>query len=100
MYQRKSLKHYVTIILLLFLPLVSCGPQYKAAKEQRQQEKRIEERRIAGERSLNEGKKRHLQTQSRETRKRMKQSRRQSERLNKNKKIPFYKRWFNALRNR
>jgi len=100
MQQRKSFKYYVTIALLLFLPLMSCGPQYKAAKEQRQQEKRIEERRVAGERTLNDGKKRHLQTQSRETRKRMKQSRRQSERLNKNKRIPFYKRWYNALRNR
>ncbi len=100
MHHLKSFKYYVTITVLLLLPLLSCGPQFKATKEQRKQEKRIGARQNTGEIAFNEGKRRHLEAQSRETRKRMKQSRRQSERINKNKKIPFYRRWFITLLNR
>ncbi len=94
----KSIGYYVIISLLILLPLSSCGPNYKATRAQRQTERQQEQRRQEGERTLLRGKKQHINAQSRETRKRMKQTRRHSQRLNNNRRIPFYKRWLNSLR--
>jgi hypothetical protein len=40
------------------------------------------------------GRKRHLKMQTKETRKRMKRSKKKSNQLNANKRDPFYKRWY------
>lgn len=94
----KSIGYYVIISLLILLPLSSCGPTYKAARTQRQTERRLDQRKQEGERTLLQGQKQHINAQSRETRKRMKQTRRHSQRLNNNRRIPFYKRWYYSLR--
>lgn len=97
----KSFRYYLLLFLLVFLPLTSCGPKYKAAKSQRQMEKRTEQRRKEGERALNQGRARHVQMQSPETRQRMKETRKKSDRLLNNKKRkPFYVRWYNSIRGR
>jgi len=94
----KSLRYYVLLLLVIILPLGSCGPKYKTAKAHKQTEKRLEQRRKEGDRALSNGKKRHNSVQTKETRKRMKQTRKQSQRLNKSGKVPFYQRWYNTIR--
>lgn len=100
MFNRSS-RYYLLLFLLVFLPLSSCGPKYKAARSQRQMEKRMEQRKKEGERALNQGRTRHMQMQSPETRQRMKETRRKSDRLlNNQKRRPFYIRWYNSIRGR
>ncbi len=57
-------------------------------------EKRKKERTVDKEKARKEGLKRHEEIQDKKTRKRMKESRKKSERLRENKRDPFYKRWF------
>ncbi len=97
---KKTIKYYILFFLVVLLPLGSCGPKYKAAKAQRQMEKRIEQRRQDGERALLKGKERHQRIQGPEVRKRMKETRRKSDRLNQKRREPFYIRWFYAIRRR
>jgi hypothetical protein len=100
MTRSNSLRYYVLLVFIFLLPLGSCGPKYKTAKAHKQTEKRLEQRRKEGDRALLEGRKRHQTVQSKETRKRMKQTRKQSQGLNKSRKVPFYQRWYNAIRKR
>lgn len=95
--QLKSFRYYAVIVLILLMPLSSCGPQYKASRAERQTEKKMEKRRKEGEKAMQQAKENHIKTQSRDTRKRMKESRKRSERINKHRKAPFYKRWYNAI---
>jgi hypothetical protein len=94
------LRYILLAVLILILPMSSCGPKYKAHKAQKEQTKRIEQRRKEGERAIQQGKQRHQTIQSKDTRQRMKETQRKSKNLNKNRKTPFYKRWYNSLRNR
>jgi hypothetical protein len=91
---RKSFKYFVLILLIVFLPMQSCRSASKAARAQKQYEKKSEQRKKEGEKALINAKKRHHKMQGKEGRKRMEQTRRKSQRLNKNKKEPFYIRWF------
>jgi hypothetical protein len=93
---KKSIKYYFLIFLVVLLPLSACGPKYKAAKSRRQLEKRMEQRRLQGENALREGQKRHYKIQGRDAQKRMKETRKKSDRLNKKRKDPFYIRWFTS----
>ncbi len=93
----KSFRYYTVIALILLLPLSSCGPQYKAARAERQTERKAEKRRIEGEKAMQRAKEKHVKSQSKDTRKRMKETRKRSERLNKHRKPPFYVRWYNAI---
>ncbi len=95
--QSKSLRYYVIIALLLLLPLSSCGPQYKAARTERQTEKKKEKRRMEGEKAMQKAKEDHIKAQSKDTRKRMKETRRKSRRVNNYRKEPFYERWYKAI---
>jgi len=98
---KKTFRYHLLIFLLVFLPVTSCGPKYKAARTQRQHEKRAEERRKEGERAMRQAQKRHIQMQSPETRQRMQQTRGKSNRLiNNPRNKPFYVRWYNAIRGR
>jgi hypothetical protein len=96
----RSFRYFVLAGLMLILPMSSCGPKYKAHKAQKQQEKRLEKRRKEGEKAISKGKQRHQTIQSKETQKRMKETRRKSEKLRSTRKKPFYKRWYDSLRNR
>jgi hypothetical protein len=96
----RSFKYRILIYLLVFLPLSSCGPKYKAVKTEQRLENKTEQRSKEDERTMRAARKRHVQIQSDDTQKRMKQTRSKSKRyLNKQRKKPFYVRWLNTLRN-
>jgi hypothetical protein len=63
----------------------------KRLKELEKTEERQQEEASAAE---EEGRQRHMDIQSKQTRKEMKRYRKQSKRYNKNRREPFYKRWF------
>ena len=63
-------------------------------KQQKKAEKRKEEQLRKSHQSEAEGKKRQLEIQTKEVRKRMKQSRKEAERINKNKRKPFWERFY------
>lgn len=46
------------------------------------------------EKNMTDRQERHMQAQTKETRKRMKENRKRSERINRGTHVPFYKRWF------
>jgi hypothetical protein len=96
----KSFRIYLMAVFILMLPISSCGSKYKAVKAQKQQEKRLVQRKKEGERALLKGKQRHNAVQSKDTKKRMKETRRKSNSLGSNRKSPFYKRWYDSVRNK
>ena len=62
--------------------------------KQRKADKKKEARKAEGESIVQKGLDRHMAIQSKAVQKRMKRSKKESERINKNKKKPFYQRWF------
>jgi len=97
MFNRGKLPVLLIALFLIAVPVTSCGPKYKAAKAQKEHERRMELRREEGEKALQRGKERHWEIQTKETRERMKETRRQSQRLNNIRKEPFYIRWYRAI---
>jgi Flp pilus assembly protein TadB len=95
---RKSFKYILLIFLVVLLPLGSCGTKQKAVKAQKQFDKRMEQRKREGEKALKAGKERHYQIQEKDVQDRMKETRRKSQRLGKNKKEPFYNRWYRSIK--
>jgi hypothetical protein len=95
-----SIRYYLLVFFVVLLPLGACGPKYKAAKSRKQLEKKMEQRRLQGEKALLEGQKRHQKLQGPDARKRMKETKRKSDRLNKKRKEPFYIRWFTSSQRR
>ncbi|MFT6716851.1 MAG: nicotinamide riboside kinase [Saprospiraceae bacterium] len=81
---------------LLFMFLFVNVPQISAqTKEIKKQEKRQEKHKKSQEQLEKEGKKRHLEIQDKETRKRMKRSLKEAERRKKGKNpVPWYRRVF------
>lgn len=61
---------------------------------QRKADKKKAARKAEGETKIQKGLERHMDIQTKAVQKRMKQSKKESERINKNKKKPFYQRWF------
>ncbi|GEM_PF-3464308 len=94
---RKMITYTLFIILLVLLPLGSCGPKSQAGRTQAEQEKKIEQRRQEGDRIMREARQRHMNAQSPEVRQRMKETRRKSDRLNNRRREPFYMRWYRTL---
>lgn len=88
------MRKYLFLLLILVLPLGSCGTKHKAHKAQRATEKRMELRRKEGEKALVQGKKNHYKLQSPETRKRMKETQKRNKQLHNPRKKPFFIRWF------
>ncbi len=82
------------IILLLALTLSSCSRHTRTSKKQRQVENLQKERKKEAEELYKEAVKRHKEIQTRETRKRMRQSARESKRVREGRSEPFYRRWF------
>ena len=98
---KRSFRYHFLLFLLVFLPVASCSPKYKATRTERQHEKRTEERRKEGERAMRQAKRRHVQMQSPETRQRMNKTLSKSNRIiNNPRNKPFYVRWYNAIRGR
>lgn len=86
-------------VMIIFLPLVGCQTNRKAVKGERKAEKLQKKREKEAQKLYEAGLERHISSQSPETRARMKENRRKSERwIKQNKKPPFYKRWFRKRR--
>lgn len=96
-------------LLLLLLLLGSLGPHQALSQDkvppvqdnmkpnnpqQRKADKKKEARKAEGESKIQKGLDRHMDIQSKAVQKRMKKSKKEAERINKNKKKPFYQRWF------
>jgi hypothetical protein len=83
-------------IVLYCLLLISV--QQCFAQEGSKSKKKLEEKKEAKEKSsakvIQEGENFHMKIQTKETRKRMKESRKKADMLNANAREPFYKRWF------
>jgi hypothetical protein len=62
--------------------------------KQRKADQKKEARKEEGQSLVQKGLERHKDIQTKPVRKRMKQSKAESERINKNKRKPFYKSWF------
>ena len=86
-------------IMIVFLPLFGCQTNRKAAKAERKAEKVQKQREKEAKQLYEAGLERHINSQSTETRARMKENRQRSEQwLKPKKKQPFYKRWFKKRR--
>lgn len=81
----------VTIVLMI-------GGNEVAHAQSRQRlrelEKKEQERQAEADAKENEAMERHLSIQSKRTRKEMKRYKKQSKRYNRNRKEPFFKKWF------
>ncbi len=99
---RKKIFYILIFCSVLAMPSQSCSTAYKARKEQRQAEKREEKRKEESDQIMEKAREKHMQMQSKETRKRMKESRRKSDAMlnNRSKKPFFLIRWYRALLNR
>ena len=82
-------------IMFAMIPDQAGAQSRKRLKELEKTEERQQEEAQAAE---EEGRNRHMDIQSKQTRKEMKRYRKQSKRYNKNKREPFYKRWFRRKR--
>lgn len=80
---------------LFFLVLSPSNALGQSAEKKREETvERLEERKEANLKAEEELKERHIKNQQKETRKRMKKNQKKADRQRKNKKDPFYKRWF------
>lgn len=89
---------YIAAMLLIMISVSVFSQETKMVKNRKKVlEKQEEEKEKAMEKSIEEGKKRHLNIQSKEVKKRMKKQKKKSERLNKQragKKKSFFARIF------
>lgn len=99
---KKKIFYFLVFFSVLAMPSQSCSSTYKARKEQRQAEKREEKRKEESDKIMEKAREKHMQMQSKETRKRMKESRRKSDAMlnNRSKKPFFLVRWYRALMNK
>ena len=99
----KSFVKKIILFLLFLFPLFvfsqetptqqSSGPKTKGQKRAEQKQ---EEQKQRAEQSEVAGKKRQMEIQTKEVRKRMKKAQKEADRVNHNQKRPFYERWFNS----
>jgi len=83
------------ISILFLLPVAATAQKQKSVKKMQQEHfDKQEDLKKQSEKAREEGLKRHRDMQSKETQKRMKQTRKRSERNSMNKKEPFLKRLF------
>ena len=98
MNRRRFLKFSISLVGLFFLLLLgSCGPKYKAAKRDRERKRLEAKRKKENDRIMRDARKKHVQMQDKNTRRRMKESRKKSDRLNNQRRDPFYVRWYKAV---
>lgn len=85
---------FIFCLFLLSTELYAQGNARQLKKREQQLEKQEEAKKKAGEEAMEKGRKRHMNIQSKETRKRMKANKKKSKRLKENKKPFFLWRWF------
>ncbi len=93
----------IVLILMVSLPhFVSGQGDRRARKEtkssQDDQAKKKAEREATYDSEMQKRQEKHLKSQTKKTRKRMKANRKRSERIDKGTHLPFYKRWFRKKR--
>lgn len=84
----------ILFILVIALTLPSCSRRSRPGQQQRRVENLQKERQKEAEELYKEAVKRHQSIQTRETRKRMRQSAREAKRIREGRPVPFYRRWF------
>jgi hypothetical protein len=85
----------IAISILFLLPVVASAQKQKSVKKMQEEHfDKQEDLKKQSEKAREEGLKRHQKMQSKDTQKRMKQTRKRSERNSMNKKEPFLKRLF------
>jgi uncharacterized membrane protein len=81
-----------------FLIFNLCLFSLQSFAQESKSKKKLEEKKAAKEKSsakvIQEGEEFHMKIQTKETRKRMKESKKKAAMINSNTKEPFYKRWF------
>ncbi len=90
----------ILLLALIFsMPLSACAQKQKSVKKMQQEHfDRQEEQKKKAAAAEKKALERHHEIQTKETRKRMKQSEKRSKRLRDNRKEPFLKRWFTRKR--
>lgn len=87
--------HFKTFLILLIVVLMSVGEANAQSRKRLKELERVEQDRNAEEQSKSdEAKKRHLDIQSKQTKKEMKKYKKMSKRHNTNRREPFFKKWF------
>jgi len=85
------------LFLALFAALLnvsSVNAQENTSKQQQKADRKKEEQKKEAAKMVAKGEKQHLAHQTKETRKRMKESQKKADETNYRHKEPFYKRWF------
>lgn len=94
-------------LILFLLLLFSFAPMDAGAQRDRKQnpektqqdaQEKQAERRAKVKKDLEDNRDRHMSIQDKKTQRRMKKTRKKSQRLAQNKQQPFYKRWFRKKR--
>lgn len=89
------------LCILTFAPLDSTAQRDRKQDPKKTQQDALEkqaERRTQVRKDLEDNRDRHLSIQDKKTQRRMKRTRKKSQRLAENKQQPFYKRWFRKKR--
>lgn len=90
------MRYFLFILFITALPLSSCSPQYKAELAQKRTERAEAKRIKEGEKIMQKAQRDHKKSQTRATRKRMKETRRKSDEWM-GEKAPFYIRWYRYI---
>jgi len=93
-------KYSILLALIILMPFTGCISKSEATRAQREANRNMELRRQEGERIMRDAQKRHKKVQGRETRQRMRETRRKSDRLMENRREPFFIRWITSSRRR
>ena len=93
-----AFRKYITFLfLLLFAGLFNVSQSYSLENESKQQKNadlKKEKQKKDAQKIIDKGEQQHLKHQTKETRKRMKESQKQADKNSYRYKEPFYKRWF------
>lgn len=81
---------FIAIFVFIGINEVNAQSRKRLRELEKTEQSRADEERAATEAA----KKRHMDIQSKQTRKEMKQYRKKNKRLNNNRREPFYKKWF------
>ena len=90
------LRPYLLFILMVAISLGSCSLKRDVVIDQQEQDKRLEQRYQESEKIIDDARKRHYNMQNRETKQRMRETKRQSNEWNRG-RPPFYIRWYRSV---
>ena len=91
-----TIRSYLLFLLVMLIVLGGCSSQRRTVLDQQKQERRLEQRYQESEKILDEAKKSHYNMQTPETRRRMRETRRESDNWARG-RPPFYIRWYRSV---